>query len=365
MKQRLLGLLALVLCLSLLPVTSGLAYLDVSADADPEGNFFDVTPGYLISSGCTLSKADYSVSGTDDQVSYYNGIAEGNATPYRTHSFAAEDPAAVLSTPDNSAFEAALWAVANTEYVYDQNYNPISYDYQFERVPRLLVPEDVGGLDDNYFLAVFSDFLTCDSSPSLSIADRKEALRDAKNEWNPDSQIAFYQIGIYEVLHPNPDIMRPMFGYCDPVSFTLPYPAGINSQNYEEADFRLFHLKDRPQARMLALSDDDSSYSPYVVESDASSEVDRFFIKPTEFGLEVTLESFSPYALAYTVPDSGNAGEGIVAPDGDGEFPVISFEPPAVEAVPQTGDSRHFAMWLALALVSIAGMVTFRRRKRT
>lgn len=322
MKERLHGLLALVLCMAMAfaPVSSALA------DENPpcvvytrEGQFSNesIQLGDLIQSNVSLT-SNYS----GGQVRYYAGLYDGNEGAVYESDVAAntQDKITIQETENKAEYKQNQWMVAakgNKEDITDAW-------IALERVGRIVDKQE---LDDNKVLLVMQGLQTVDSIDS-TVDQRKAKLKSTAEEAGYDAGIDFYQMSIYDENTPVNDVMSRSEEQSTKSLLTIRlfYPMGYNRNNSTPNDYALFHLKS------------DGSIEKQLVILDSES-------------INIQVDEFSPYALAYRQLKN----DGVSGGDPDEN---------QTAGLPQTGDDSGLALWFAFACAALAGLAAVRIRRR-
>jgi len=322
MKERLHGLLALVLCMAMAfaPVSGALADGNPCVVYAQEDQIRDesIQLGDLIQSNVSLT-SNYS----GGQVRYYEGLY-GDEAEYKEDIVDYWRLIAIKETGEpTDSYEQNQWMVAkkgNTEY--------IDGWIGMERVGRFVDKQE---LDGNKILLVMQDLQTVDSNMEMTVGERMKALEDEafRAGYNPD--VDFYQMSIYDKDTPVNNVMRRSENQSlrSFVTIRLFYPMGYNRNNSTPDDYALFHLR----------SDGSIERLPVSLDSDS---------------INVQVDEFSPYALAYKPLKN----DGV--PDGEGDDPDGN----QTGGLPQTGDNSRLALWFAFACAALAGLAAIRIRRR-
>lgn len=308
MKERLHGLLALVLCMAMAfsPVSGALA------DGNPpcvvytrEGQFSDesIQLGDLIQSNVSLT-SNYS----GGQVRYYKGLYDDEAN-------CEENTAGYLGSivikqigEQTDSYEQNHWMVAakgNNEIE-----NTTDAWIGMERVGSIVDKQELG---DNKVLLAMRGLQTVDSI-NRTVDQRKAKLKSAAEKAGYDAGIDFYQMSVYDKDTPVKDVMRRSKNQSlkSLITIRLFYPGGYHQNNSTPDDYALFHLRSDGSIERLPVSLDSES-------------------------INVQVDEFSPYALAYKHLNAD---------------------------LPQTGDNSRFALWFAFACAALAGLAAIRIRRR-
>jgi len=322
MKERLHGLLALVLCMAMAfsPVSGALA------DGNPpcvvytrEGPFSDesIQLGDLIQSNVSLTS-----NASGGEVRYYEGLYGDEAEYKKDIAENYLDSIIIEETENKAEYKQNHWMVAkkgNTEYTDGW--------IALERVGRFVGQQE---LDDNRILLTMRSLQTVDSI-NITIDQRKAKLKSAAENAGYDAGIDFYQMSIYDKDTPVNNVMRRSENQSlrSFVTIRLFYPMGYNRNNSTPDDYALFHLR----------SDGSIERLPVSLDSDS---------------INVQVDEFSPYALAYKPLKN----DGV--PDGEGDDPDGN----QTGGLPQTGDNSRLALWFAFACAALAGLAAIRIRRR-
>jgi len=353
MKERLHGLLALVLCMAMAfaPVSGALADGNPCVVYAQEDQIRDesIQLGDLIQSNVSLT-SNYS----GGQVRYYEGLY-GDEAEYKEDIVDYWRLIAIKETGEpTDPYEQNQWMVAkkgNTEY--------IDGWIGMERVGRFVDKQE---LDGNKILLVMQDLQTVDSNMEMTVGERMKALEDEafRAGYNPD--VDFYQMSIYDKDKPVNNVMRRSAEQSVGrfVTVELPYPAGYNQNNSTPDDYALFHLKAGGSIEKL----------PVILGSES---------------IKVQVKEFSPYALAYRQlkNDGASGGEGGSedggegsggeggsedggegSGEGGGQEGIPDGSSDRTDSLPQTGDNSRLALWFAFACAALAGLAAIRIRRR-
>jgi len=300
MKERLHGLLALVLCMAMAfsPVSGALA------DENPpcvvytrEGqNDCALELGDLIQSNVSLT-SNYS----GGQVRYYEGLYDANEG-------AKYEPVVAKDTGNQITIENGPWMVAakgnnKKESVTDAWIG-------MERVGSIVEKQE---LDDNRVLLAMRGLQTVDSI-NRTVDQRKAKLKSEAEKAGYDAGIDFYQMSVYDKDTPVNGVMRRSKNQSlkSLITIRLFYPMGYDRNNSTPDDYALFHLRSDGSIERLPVSLDSES-------------------------INVQVDDFSPYALAYKHLNAD---------------------------LPQTGDNSRLALWFAFACAALAGLAAIRIRRR-
>jgi len=318
MKERLYGLLALVLCMAMAfsPVSGALADRNPCVVYTLEGQddcaleLGDLI--HLIQSNVSLT-SNYS----GGQVRYYEGLYDGNE--------GAEYESVVAENAKNQiTIEDGPWMVAAK----GNNNENIDAWIAMECVGRFVDEKELGG---NKVLLVMQGLQTVDSNMELTVGERMEKLRKRAIDDGYNAHVDFYQMSIYDKDTPVNNVMRRSAEQSvdDFITVELPYPAGYNQNNSTPDDYALFHLKAGGLIEKL----------PVILDSKS---------------INVQVKDFSPYALAYKqLKNNGVSGGAGGDPD---ENQTVDL--------PQTGDDSRIALWFAFACAALAGLAAVRIRRR-
>jgi len=305
MKERLHGLLALVLCMAMAfsPVSGALA------DGNPpcvvytrEGPFSDesIQLGDLIQSNVSLTS-----NASGGEVRYYEGLYGDEAEYKKDIAENYLDSIIIEETENKAEYKQNHWMVAkkgNTEYTDGW--------IALERVGRIVDEQELEG---DQILLVMQGLQTVDSINS-TIDQREAMLKSAAEEAGYDAGIDFYQMSIYDENTPVNDVMSRSEEQSTKSLLTIRlfYPMGYNRNNSTRDDYALFHLRSDGSIERLPVSLDSES-------------------------INVQVDDFSPYALAYKHLNAD---------------------------LPQTGDNSRLALWFAFACAALAGLAAIRIRRR-
>jgi len=312
MKERLHGLLALVLCMAMAfaPVSGALADGVVyTPEGQDDGALIKL--GDLIQSGVQLT-SKYS----GGHVRCYEGLYDGNeGAEYKAVN--PTDPGKQITIEDGP------WMVAAN----DNNNENINAWIAMECVGRFVYQYD---LDNGKILLVMQDLQTVDSV-EMTVGERMEKLRKRAIDDGYNADVDFYQMSIYDKNTPVNNVMRRSDNQSidNPVTVELPYPAGYNQNNSTSDDYELFHLGAGDSIEKL----------PVMLDSES---------------IKVQVKDFSPYALAYKQLKNDGVSGGVGGDPDENQ----------TAGLPQTGDNSRLALWFAFACAALAGLAAVRIRRR-